>query len=63
LSHFTPALEARLGNATSPADYLLKAQVQAYESHRAMFEAYSGAKYTSTGVIQWMLNNGWPEMM
>lgn len=25
-----------------------------------MFEAYSGAKYNATGVIQWMLNNGLP---
>ena len=25
-----------------------------------MFEAYSRNKYTSTGVIQWMLNNAWP---
>lgn len=25
-----------------------------------MFEAYGRNKYTSTGVIQWMLNNGWP---
>ena len=27
---------------------------------RAMYEAYSRNKYTSTGVIQWMLNNAWP---
>jgi exo-1,4-beta-D-glucosaminidase len=25
-----------------------------------MFEAYGRNKYTSTGVIQWMLNNAWP---
>ena len=31
-----------------------------YEGIRAMFEAYSRNKYTSTGVIQWMLNNAWP---
>ena len=28
-----------------------------------MFEAYSKNKYTSTGVIQWMLNNAWPSMI
>jgi exo-1,4-beta-D-glucosaminidase len=28
-----------------------------------MFEAYSRNKYTSTGVIQWMLNNAWPSMI
>ncbi len=34
-----------------------------YDSERAMFEAYSRNKYTSTGVIQWMLNNAWPSMI
>jgi exo-1,4-beta-D-glucosaminidase len=34
-----------------------------YASERAMFEAYSRNKYTSTGVIQWMLNNAWPSMI
>ena len=28
-----------------------------------MFEAYSRDKYTSTGVIQWMLNNAWPSII
>jgi exo-1,4-beta-D-glucosaminidase len=28
-----------------------------------MFEGYSRNKYTSTGVIQWMLNNAWPSMI
>ena len=28
-----------------------------------MFEAYGRNKYTSTGVIQWMLNNAWPSMI
>lgn len=35
----------------------------AYDGERAMFEAYGRCKYQSTGVIQWMLNNGWPSMM
>jgi len=34
-----------------------------YEAIRAMFEAYSRNKYTSTGVIQWMLNNAWPSLI
>jgi len=42
---------------------LKKSQVMAYEGHRAMFEGYSRNKYTSTGVIQWMLNNAFPEMI
>eukprot|EP01012_Entosiphon_sulcatum_P011716 TRINITY_DN17211_c0_g1_i4.p1 TRINITY_DN17211_c0_g1~~TRINITY_DN17211_c0_g1_i4.p1 ORF type:complete len:861 (-),score=104.81 TRINITY_DN17211_c0_g1_i4:6-2558(-) len=60
LRFFTPPLNARYGDATSAADYLLKAQVMSYESHRAMLEAYSAKKYTSTGIVQWMLNNAWP---
>jgi exo-1,4-beta-D-glucosaminidase len=28
-----------------------------------MFEAYGRNKYTSTGVIQWMLNNSWPSLI
>src|SRR6516164_3752151 len=35
----------------------------AYDSERAMYEAYSKNKYVSTGVIQWMLNNAWPSMI
>jgi exo-1,4-beta-D-glucosaminidase len=35
----------------------------AYDGERAMFEAYGRNKYASTGVIQWMLNNGWPSNM
>jgi exo-1,4-beta-D-glucosaminidase len=34
-----------------------------YEAERAMFEAYGRNKYTSTGVIQWMLNNAWPSLI
>jgi exo-1,4-beta-D-glucosaminidase len=60
---FTDALNARFGPATSAEDYALKSQMQAYEGVRAMYEAYSRNKYTSTGVIQWMLNNAWPSMI
>jgi len=60
---FTDALNARYGTATSLEDYTLKSQVQAYEGIRAMYEAYSRNKYTSGGVIQWMLNNAWPSMI
>jgi exo-1,4-beta-D-glucosaminidase len=28
-----------------------------------MFEGYARNKYTSTGVIQWMLNNAWPSLI
>ena len=60
---FTEALNRRYGQATSLEDYAEKAQVLAYEGERAMFEAYGRNKYTSTGVIQWMLNNAWPSMI
>jgi exo-1,4-beta-D-glucosaminidase len=60
---FTDALNARYGAATSLEDYTMKSQAQAYEGIRAMFEGYSRNKYTSGGVIQWMLNNAWPSMI
>jgi exo-1,4-beta-D-glucosaminidase len=41
----------------------MKSQAQSYEGIRAMYEAYSRNKYTSGGVIQWMLNNAWPSMI
>ncbi len=60
---FTNALNGRYGEATSLEDYAEKAQLMAYEGERAMFEAYGRNKYTSTGVIQWMLNNAWPSII
>ena len=63
LNLFTAALEGRYGKATSAEDYAKKSQALTYESQRAMFEGYGRNKYTSTGVIQWMLNNAWPSMI
>jgi len=63
LSVFTEALDKRYGPSTSVEEFSRKAQIQAYEAHRAMMEAYGRNKYTSTGVIQWMLNNAWPGMI
>jgi exo-1,4-beta-D-glucosaminidase len=60
---YTEALNTRYGKADTLEDYTLKAQLMNYEGIRAMFEAYSRNKYTSTGVIQWMLNNGWPSLI
>ncbi len=57
---FTAALEGRYGKAKGLDDYLVKSQLMTYEGERAMFEAFGRNKYTSTGVIQWMLNNAWP---
>jgi exo-1,4-beta-D-glucosaminidase len=60
---FTDGLNRRYGTATSLDDYLRKAQAMTYDGQRAMFEAYARNKYTSTGVIQWMLNNAWPSLI
>ena len=63
LNVFIEALNQRYGPANSVEEFARKAQVQAYEAHRAMMEAYGRNKYTSTGIIQWMLNNAWPSMI
>ncbi|MBV9482896.1 MAG: beta galactosidase jelly roll domain-containing protein [Acidobacteria bacterium] len=60
---FTEALERRYGKVDNVEDYAFKSQMMTYEAMRAMFEAYSRNKYTSTGVIQWMLNNAWPSLI
>jgi exo-1,4-beta-D-glucosaminidase len=60
---FTEALNARYGSAQSAEEYARKAQMMSYEGERAMFEAFGRNKYTSTGVIQWMLNNAWPGLI
>lgn len=63
LEHFNASMPAMYGAPTGLDDYLRKAQAMAYDGERAMFEAYDRNKYTSTGVVQWMLNNGWPSVM
>jgi exo-1,4-beta-D-glucosaminidase len=60
---FTDGLNRRYGQAASLDDYERKAQAMTYDGQRAMFEAYARNKYTSTGVIQWMLNNAWPSLI
>ncbi|MGA8223859.1 MAG: beta galactosidase jelly roll domain-containing protein [Candidatus Acidiferrales bacterium] len=61
-SRFDNALTASYGPPTGLDDYVTKSQAMAYDAERAMFEAYGRNKYTSTGVIQWMLNNAWPSI-
>ena len=63
LDEYTAALEGRYGAASSVTDYAEKSQLMAYESERAMFEAYGRNKYTATGVIRWMGNNAWPSIV
>jgi exo-1,4-beta-D-glucosaminidase len=60
---FSEALANRYGKSDNVEDFAAKSQLQTYEGVRAMYEAYSRNKYQSTGVIQWMLNNGWPSMI
>jgi exo-1,4-beta-D-glucosaminidase len=63
LSHFDGAMKSIYGAPAGLEDYEIKSQAMAYDGERAMFEAYSRNKYTSTGVIQWMLNNAWPSLI
>ncbi len=60
---FNAALDARYGPSGSMEEYVRKAQVAAYESHRAMFESFRAAWPAATGVIQWMLNDAWPSLI
>jgi exo-1,4-beta-D-glucosaminidase len=57
------AMEAVYAKPKSATEYERIAQTMEYDSERAMYESYSKNKYTSTGVIQWMLNNAWPSMI
>eukprot|EP01105_Mastigella_eilhardi_P014776 TRINITY_DN3367_c0_g1_i2.p1 TRINITY_DN3367_c0_g1~~TRINITY_DN3367_c0_g1_i2.p1 ORF type:complete len:859 (+),score=161.34 TRINITY_DN3367_c0_g1_i2:95-2578(+) len=63
LDMFNAPLDSRYGVATNAADYSEMANLQAFEGMRAFFEAYTMRKYNTTGVIQWMLNSAWPEMI
>jgi len=63
LTVFNNAMNATYGPAKSMDEYVRIAQTMSYDGERAMFEAYGRNKYTSTGVIQWMLNNAWPSMI
>ena len=60
MSQFHAAMNATYGKPTGLADYLRKAQAMAYDGQRAMFEAQARNKYTSTGIIQWLVNSAWP---
>ena len=63
LNVFDDAMKSVYGSPKDLADYVRIAQTMSYDTERAMFEAYGRNKYTSTGVIQWMLNNAWPSMI
>lgn len=63
LNVFDGAMKTSYGTPSSAEDYVRLSQTMTYDGERAMYEAYSRNKYTSTGVIQWMLNNAWPSMI
>lgn len=61
LKYFTEPLAARYGAFDASLEEFSRRSIAAvYESHRAAFEGYQFARYTSTGFIHWMLNNAWP---
>lgn len=62
LDRFNRAMNSMFGAPAGLEDYVIKSQAMAYDAERAMFEAYARNKYTSTGVIQWMINNAWPSI-
>ncbi len=56
------ALYSRYGKPSGVEEYSMKSQVLQYEATRAMFEAYAGNKYKSSGIIYWMYNSAWPSL-
>jgi exo-1,4-beta-D-glucosaminidase len=59
---YQDVVDARYGPSSNAEEYAEKAQLAGYEAYRAMFEAFGRNKYTSTGVIGWMLNSAWPSL-
>jgi exo-1,4-beta-D-glucosaminidase len=60
LQIFDNAMAAIYGKPRSSLEYVRVAETMAYDSERAMFEAFNKNKYFASGVIQHMLNNAWP---
>jgi exo-1,4-beta-D-glucosaminidase len=60
--HSRDALKSRYGEPANLEEYILKSQVLQYEATRAMFEAFAGNKYKSSGIIYWMYNSAWPKL-
>jgi exo-1,4-beta-D-glucosaminidase len=59
--HAREAMESRYGKPASLEEYCMKSQILQLEATKAMFEAYAGNKYKSSGVIYWMYNAAWPK--
>ena len=56
------ALYSRYGEPAELEEYIVKSQVLQLEAVKAMFEAYAGNKYKSSGIIYWMYNSAWPSL-
>jgi exo-1,4-beta-D-glucosaminidase len=63
LHRYEAALTARYGAPATLRDFVWESQASSYEGERAMFEAFGRRQGEATGVIQWMLNNGWPSLI
>lgn len=63
VDRYNEAMDKTYGPAADLTDYERKAQAMDYDGERAMFEAFAKNKYTSTGVIQWMMDNAWPSII
>jgi exo-1,4-beta-D-glucosaminidase len=63
--HFSPysrnAMESRYGKPATLDETCAKSQILQLEAVKAMFEAFAGNKYKSSGVIFWMYNSAWPK--
>jgi exo-1,4-beta-D-glucosaminidase len=63
--HFYPfsrkAIDSRYGKPANLEEYCIKSQILQLEATKAMFEAFAGNKYKSSGVIYWMYNAAWPK--
>jgi exo-1,4-beta-D-glucosaminidase len=61
------AIQNRYGKPTSLEDFVRKAQLTNYENIRAQYEAniarMDRASNPATGLVYWMLNNGWPSLI
>ncbi|MBS0374617.1 MAG: beta galactosidase jelly roll domain-containing protein [Proteobacteria bacterium] len=58
---FQAALERRLGAPRDFPDFVEKAQVLNYESHRAIFEGFNAGLWTrNSGRLLWMTHPAWP---
>lgn len=61
--HWMKPFNARYGREDNIKDFTMKAQMANYEAMRPMFEAFKVNYPNATGVIQWMLNSAFPNML